>query len=86
MEDQPDEDEYSVSEYELETGSKVAALCLRMTKSIHGTGHVVVLDRGFGYVPAVVQLKAHGLSSLAYCMLQNSWQKMLPRHFYSAAQ
>jgi hypothetical protein len=64
--DQPDEGEYAVSKYELETGSKVAALCLRMTKSIHGTGRVVVLDSGFGYVPAVIQLKAHGLFSLAY--------------------
>ena len=64
--DQPKHGEFTESKYEREMESKVAALCVWMTESIHGSGQVVILDSGFGYVPAVVQLKAHGLFATAY--------------------
>ena len=61
--DMPKEVNHSVATFETEFKSKVANLFIRMGKSLWGTGHDIVLDSGFGYVPVVVQLKNKGLCS-----------------------
>ena len=61
--DQPSQGEHGTVEFEKEFGLKVAALVVRMTKSIWGTGRCVLMDSGFGYIPCIVQLKNKGLFS-----------------------
>ena len=73
--DQPTEGPYSKSKFEEEFGSKVAALVVRMTEGLHGSGRCIILDSGFGYVPAVVQLRNKGLYSTAYIKKHAFWPK-----------
>ena len=73
--DRPKDGPYSKAEYEEEFGSKIAALCVRMTEGLHGSGRCIILDSGFGYVPAVIQLKAHGLFATAYIKKHAYWPK-----------
>ena len=73
--DQPTEGPHATSEFEEEFGSKVAALVVRMTKGLHGSGRCIILDSGFGYVPAVVQLRNKGLYSTAYIKKHAFWPK-----------
>lgn len=49
------------AEFEKEFSSKIAALVVRMTRTIWGSGWAVIMDSGFGYIPSVVQLKNLGL-------------------------
>jgi len=73
--DQPKEGEHSTNKYEAEMGSKIGALVVRMTEGLHGSGRAVILDSGFGYVPAVVQLKNKGLYATAYIKKHAHWPK-----------
>ena len=57
----PKEGPNAESKFEKEFESKIAALVVRMTTPIWGSGKVVIMDSGFGYVPSVVQLKEKGL-------------------------
>ena len=49
------------AEFEHEFDSKIAALVVRMTRPIWGSGRAVIMDSGFGYVASMVQLKEKGL-------------------------
>jgi len=73
--DKPKEGEHSTTKYEAEMGSKIGALVVRMTEGLHGSGRAVILDSGFGYVPAVVQLKNKGLYATAYIKKHAHWPK-----------
>ena len=55
--------------------SKIAALVVRMTEPIWGTGRVVIMDSGFGYVPSVVQLREKGLYSTTVIKKKAHWPK-----------
>ena len=57
---------------------KTAALVVRMTTSIHGSGRVVALDSGFGYLPSVKELLARGLYSTAVIKKRSHWPKGVP--------
>ena len=56
--DIPKEGEYKEMEFEEEFGSKVAALVMKMTRSVWKTGRTVIIDSGFGYIPPMIQLQA----------------------------
>ena len=49
------------AEFEHEFDSKIAALVVRMTRPIWGSGRAVIMDSGFGYVASMFQLKEKGL-------------------------
>ncbi len=51
------------SKFKKEFESKIAAFVVRMTTSIWGSGRVVIMDSGFGYIPSIVQLKEKALYS-----------------------
>lgn len=42
---------------------KTVGLCLRLAKSIHGSGNVVIMDSGFYVVQSIVELKKRGVFS-----------------------
>ena len=73
--DAPKEGEHKEMEFEREFGSKVAALVVRMTKSVWGSGRTVMMDSGFGYIPSVVQLRAKGLFSTTVIKKHAHWPK-----------
>ena len=56
--DIPKEGEYKEMEFEEEFGSKVAALVMKMTRSVWKTERTVIMDSGFGYIPPMIQLQA----------------------------
>lgn len=74
--DQPQEGPHSRTEFD-ELG-KTPGLCVRMTKSIHGSGRVVVLDSGFGQPAAVLGLKEVGLFSTAVIKKKRYWPRGVP--------
>ena len=73
--DIPTEGEFKHEEFEEEFGSKVAALVVRMTRSLWGSGRTVMMDSGFGYIPSVVQLRAKGLFSTTVIKKHAHWPK-----------
>ena len=73
--DLPKEGEHSEIEFEKEFKSKVAALVVRMTTPLWGSGRVVIMDSGFGYIPSVVQLRARGLFSTTVIKKHAHWPK-----------
>ena len=56
---------------------KTVGLCLRLTKSMHGTGNGAVMDSEFCVLDAIVQLKKCGVFSLALVKKRQYWQKYL---------
>ena len=54
---------------------KTTGLCLCLTKSIHGTGNVVVMDSGFCVLKAIVTLKNNGVFSSALIKKRRYWPK-----------
>ena len=60
-------------EFEGELKSKIAALCVRMTKNIWGSGRVVLLDSGFGYLPSCTSLLQRGLHSTCVIKKRRHW-------------
>ena len=74
--DKPTEGPHSTSQYS-DLG-KTAGLVRRMTKSIHGSGRVVILDSGFGFLPVVSALKATGLFATAVIKKRRYWPKGVP--------
>ena len=54
---------------------KTPGLVLRMTKSIHGTGRVVVMDSGFGVLQGLIELLKVGLYSSAVVKKKRYWPK-----------
>ena len=73
--DQPTEVPHANAEFEEEFGSKVAALVVRITKGLQGLGPCIILDSGFGYIYAVVQLRNKGSHSTAYIKKHKFWPK-----------
>ena len=60
--------------YEAEHG-KTGGLLLRMTKAIHGTGKVVVMDSGFCVLNALLALRTHGVFGSALIKKRKFWPK-----------
>ena len=54
---------------------KTVALCLRLTKAIHGTGNVVVMDSGFCVLKAIVELRKAGVFSSALIKKRRYWPR-----------
>lgn len=73
--DKPKEGAHSEAQFEKDFGSKIAALVVRMTTPIWGSGRAVLLDSGFGYIPSVVQLKNKGLYATAVIKKKRAWPK-----------
>ena len=73
--DTPKEGPNSKPEFEDEMKSKVAALVVRMSRDIWGSGHVVILDSGFGYIPTVVELANKGLFATAFMKKNRDWPR-----------
>jgi len=71
----PKEGPNAESKFEKEFESKIAALVVRMTTPIWGSGKVVIMDSGFGYVPSVVQLKEKGLYATTVIKKKAHWPK-----------
>ena len=63
------------AEFEHEFDSKIAALVVRMTRPIWGSGRAVIMDSGFGYVASMVQLKAKGLFATTVIKKKRFWPK-----------
>ena len=59
--DRPKTGPHSIVPLLNETKQKTAALVLRMTKPLWGSGRVVVLDSGFGGIPTISNLARKGL-------------------------
>jgi len=53
------------------------ALMLRMTKPIHGTGKVVVLDSGFCVLQGIISLREAGVFSAALIKKRRYWPKFI---------
>ena len=64
-----------MKEFEEQMNLNVAALVARICKCIQGSACVVVLDSGFGYVPAVVELLKMGLYSTCVVKKKRGWPK-----------
>ena len=73
--DLPKDGEHSEIEFEKEFGSKVAALVVRMTRPLWGSGRTVMMDSGFGYIPSVIQLRIKGLYSTTVIKKHAHWPK-----------
>ena len=71
----PKEGKHAEVEFEKEFGSKVAALVVRMTRPLWGSGCTVIMDSGFGYIPSVVQLRAKGLYLTTVLKKHANWSK-----------
>ena len=71
----PKEGPHAESKFEKEFESKIAALVVRMTTPIWGSGKVVIMDSGFGYVPSIVQLKEKGLYTTTVIKKKAYWPK-----------
>ena len=57
---------------------KTAALLLRLTESIWGSGRVVILDSGFCVLKAIVELRKRGVYSSALIKKQCYWPAHIP--------
>ena len=57
---------------------KTGALLLRLTKSLYGTGKVVILDSGFCVLKALVWLRRHGVFGSALIKKRKYWPKFVP--------
>ena len=68
---------YAVPEFSPEM-SKTAALVLRCTKSLFGTGRVIILDSGFGQLPVLTELKKRGLFGTMFIKKRRGWPKGVP--------
>ena len=53
-------------------------LMIRCTKSLHGTGKVVVLDSGFCMLKGVIELKKRGVFPAALIKKRRYWPKYVP--------
>ena len=73
--DLPKEGNHAEVEFEREFGSKVAALVVRMTRPLWGSGRAVIMDSGFGYIPSVVRLREKGLFSTTVVKKHRYWPK-----------
>ena len=73
--DTPKEGENTKAEFEEEFGSKVAALVVRMSQPLWGSGQAIIMDSGFGYIPSVVQLQNKGLYSTTVIKKKAAWPK-----------
>lgn len=56
-----------------ETQQKTAALVLRMTKTLWGSGRVVMLDSGFGGIPTISNLARKGLYGTCVIKKKRYW-------------
>ena len=54
---------------------KTVGLCLRLTKPIHGTGNVVVMDSGFCVLKAIIELRKAGVFSSALIKKRRYWPR-----------
>ena len=54
---------------------KTVGLCMRLTKPIHGTGNVVVMDSGFCVLQAIVELRKAGVFSSAMIKKRRYWPR-----------
>ena len=75
MKSKPKEGPYADSKFKKEFESKIAALFVRMTTPIWGSGKVVIMDSGFGYVPSVFQLKEKGSYTTTGIKKKAYWPK-----------
>lgn len=62
---------------EFEEKGKTVGLCLRLTKSIHGTGSLVVMDSGFCVVKAITELKRVSVFSSAMIKKRRYWPRYI---------
>ena len=56
---------------------KTVGLCLRLTKPIHGTGNVVVMDSGFCVLKAIIELRKAGVFSSALIKKRRYWPRYI---------
>lgn len=57
---------------------KVPGLLVRLTKDMHGTGRVVVLDSGFSSLRGLLELKKRGLYASIVIKKKRYWPKYIP--------
>ena len=62
-------------EFELETGSKIASLCLRMKKSTCDSGRHFMLEIGFLHIEKVIELRKKGLFNTTFAKKKTFWPK-----------
>ena len=57
---------------------ETVGLMIRCTKSLHGTGKVIVLDSGFCVLQGVIEPKKRGVNSAALIKKRRYWPKYVP--------
>ena len=62
---------------EHEEKGKTVGLCLRLTKSLQGTGTIVVMDSGFCVVKAIVEMRKVGIFSHALIKKRKYWPRFI---------
>ena len=65
------------AEKEFSNLGKTVGLCLRLTKAIHGTGNVVVMDSGFCVLKAIIELRKKGVFSSALIKKRRYWPRYI---------
>lgn len=61
--------------YHQDNGGPTIGLLLRLTKTLHGTGKIIVLDSGFCVLKAIVELQNVGFFAAALTKKKFNWPK-----------